>query len=132
MKTVIFFIVWLWILVFYYSCNDNFSEVKESRDIISNIENRKVFFDTININIPYNYSFIISNELKDTFFIDRISYSCECVSLLKKIDYVLPNKKDSLTVSLIPTRRGYMSRAVYLYVKDQVEPIDLILEGYVK
>jgi hypothetical protein len=95
------------------------------------IENRIVSFDTIMINKPYKHSFVLSNISNDTLYIDKISYSCECVNIIKNIDYIAPNRKDSLIVSITSNQEGYISRAVYIYIKEMQEPIDLILEGYV-
>ena len=49
-----------------------------------------------------------------------------------RVKYISPKEKDSLIVLLTPLDRGYISRGVTIFFKDKQEPVDLIIEGYVK
>ena len=95
---------------------------------------RRVHFDTISFGDVYRKAFIMSNPTNDTIFIEKITHSCECIEVLNKnrIIHILPQKKDSLIVLLSPHDRGYISRGVSVFFRDKQEPIDLIIEGYVK
>ena len=95
---------------------------------------RRVHFDTIYIGDVYRKAFILTNQTKDTVFIDKITYSCECIQVLNKneIKYISSKDKDSLIVSLTPQEKGYLCRGISIFFRNKQEPIDLIIEGYVK
>jgi len=122
------FLLYLFIILFegcISSKDDNFQNVEL-------ILEKKYCFDTIKIGNIFQHSFIFLNSSEDTIFIDKISHSCNCVNILKEVNLILPKDKDSIIVSLTPTERGYTTRYIYVYLKDNWEsPIDLILEGYV-
>lgn len=95
---------------------------------------KRVYFDTINLGDLYHKTFVFSNPTKDTIFIEKIINSCDCIQVLNKdeIKYISPKDKDSLIVVLSPHNRGYISRMITVFLRDKQEPIDLIIEGYVK
>ena len=95
---------------------------------------RRVHFDTIHIGAVYRKVFILTNQTKDTVFIDKITHSCECIQVLNKneIKYIYPKDKDSLIVLLTPYEQGYICRGISLFLRNKQEPIDLFIEGYVK
>lgn len=95
-------------------------------------ENQIVILDTMNIHASYRYGFILTNSSCDTLKIDKITSSCECISMKKNLKYIVPHSQDTLIVTIVPDRKGFISRAVYVYFVNQVSPIDFILEGCVK
>ena len=95
---------------------------------------RRVDFDTIYLGDVYRKAFILTNQTQDTVFIDKITHSCECIEVLNKneLKYILPKSRDSLIVLLTPQEHGYICRGVTFFLRDKQEPVDLIIEGYVK
>ena len=95
---------------------------------------QRVCFDTISYGNAYSNSFVFSNNTQDTIFIEKITHSCECVQIINKdeLRFIPPKGKDSLIFLLTPQNQGYISRGVYIFLRDKQQPVDLIIEGYVK
>jgi hypothetical protein len=119
-------ILFLFFLFFIFSCDQGSS----SKIIVE----RRVYFDTINYGDIYHKAFILLNQTHDTIFIDKITHSCECIQVLNKdeIKYIPPKSKDSLIILLSAQQRGYISRSISVFLSEKQEPINLIIEGYVK
>lgn len=86
-------------------------------------------FDSLDISESITKTIILENRSSDTIRIDTITTSCECVTLLRKINDLLPFQKDSIILKFTPNNVGYISRGLCIQVDDEF--IDIIVEGLI-
>lgn len=117
MKYVIIFLV----VCCLKSCDTN----KE----VSLVENNIIAFDSLNISDSLIKSVVLENRTADTIVVDTITTSCECITLLRKIDNLSPFGKDSIIFEFVPNKLGYVSRGLCIQLNDEF--IDIIIEGLI-
>lgn len=121
------------ILLIIYLCISTFNScnIKSKTDSNIIISKQKILFDTIKVFDELKEIIYFTNNKIDTFLVDTIITSCECVYLHKSIKYILPFNTDSLIVIFKSEKTGYISRGLSILVKNEQEPISIILEGEV-
>lgn len=121
------------ILLIIYLCISTFNScnIKSKTDSNIIISKQKILFDTIKVFDELKETIYFTNNKIDTFLVDTIITSCECVYLHKSIKYILPFNTDSLIVIFKSEKTGYISRGLSILVKNEQEPISIILEGEV-
>lgn len=115
------YVYFLFLLVI-YGCND--------RDVLPiRVKEEHINFGHLNIGEEYNYTLLLKNISKDTLYIDTITTSCECVILKKKLNFILPHNKDSISFSFISKEEGYITRGLAILFNNYQEPLIITIEG---
>jgi hypothetical protein len=91
-------------------------------------------FGTIYQGEQVHHVFVFSNSGKDTLNIEKVSSSCGCTAALASAKSLAPGSSGEIQATFDSTRfRGAVSKTVYLYTNDPVQPVvQLRLKGNIQ
>lgn len=122
-KIKLYFSLCFFLLLFYNCDTSKSSPIRP--------EDQHINFGYLKVNEEFKYTLVLQNPSKDTLFIDTLTTSCECVTLERKIRFISPVQKDSISFSFLSKEEGYITRGLAILFQNDQEPVIITIEGEV-
>ncbi|MDR1459267.1 MAG: DUF1573 domain-containing protein [Bacteroidales bacterium] len=81
--------------------------------------------------ITPQWSIAFQNMEEDTISIEYIDASCGCINSVFSLHPISPHDTSTISFTFKPTSSGYVERHIFIYFKQFVVPVHILLKAFV-